>query len=228
VKQRKNNPKFYHCRFCNYSFSVFKDTIFEKTSTDLIKWLYAIHLFLNDKKGISAKQLQHEIGVTYKCAWRILKQVRKAMQEENQDGFYEAMIEVDETYIGGKPRKGNNRNDDNLPKLKPGRGTSKTPVIGIVPRDDKKVYAKVFMPNKKGKSLTGLQILMVFNKVVKKMLDYLGIFEIRKEKPPPRILSVSDGFDDWRYDDYIDTVYLSPRDNIQDTIKKSVSLLKLI
>jgi transposase-like protein len=164
AKQRKENPKFYHCRLCNYSFSVFKNTIFEKTTTDLQKWFYAIHLFLNAKKGISAKQLQREIGVTYKCAWRILHQIRKAMAEENPEGFYEAMIEIDETYIGGKPRK-RNRDDDDLPKLKPGRGTNKTPVIGIVSRDDKKVYAKVCMPNKKGKKLTGLQILMIFNKI---------------------------------------------------------------
>jgi len=42
VKRRKDNPKFYHCNFCNYDFSVFKDTIFEHTSTDLQKWFYAI------------------------------------------------------------------------------------------------------------------------------------------------------------------------------------------
>ena len=113
VKQRKENLKFYHCRLCNYSFSLLKDTIFEKTTTDLRKWLYAIHLFLNAKKGISAKQLQSEIGVTYKCAWRILHQIRKVMAEENPQGFYEAMIEIDETYIGGKPRKGNNKINSN-------------------------------------------------------------------------------------------------------------------
>jgi len=133
VKQRKENPKFYHCRLCNYSFSVFKDTIFEKTTTDLTKWFYAIHLFLNAKKGISAKQLQREIGVTYKCAWRILHQIRKAMEEGNPEGFYEAIIEIDKTYVGGKPRKSNNKDDDDLPKNNRGRGTlNKTPVIGIV------------------------------------------------------------------------------------------------
>lgn len=159
VSHRKGYPKLFQCNTCNNSFSIFKDTIFEKTTTDLTKWFYAIHLFLNAKKGISAMQLQREIGVTYKCAWRILHQIRKAMAEENPDGFYEAMIEIDETYVGGKPRKGNNKNDNDFPKSKPGRGTSKTPVIGIVSRDDRKVYAKVCLPNKKGKKLTGLQYL---------------------------------------------------------------------
>ena len=153
VYHRSKEYKMFDCNGCGRGFSVFKDTIFQHTSTDLQKWFYAIHLFLNAKKGISAKQLQREIGVTYKCAWRILHQIRKAMAEENPNGFYEAMIEIDETYIGGKPRKSGNKNDDDLPKNKPGRGTNKTPVIGIISRDDKMVYAKVCMPNKKGKKV---------------------------------------------------------------------------
>jgi len=183
VKVRKDNPKFYHCRICNYSFSVFKDTIFEHTSTDLQKWFYTISSFLNAKKGISAKQLQREIRVTYKCAWRILHQIRKAMAEENPNGFYEAMVEIDETYIGGKPRKSSNKDDDDLPKNKRGRGTTnKTTVIGIVSRDDKRVYAKVCMPNKKGKKLTGLQILMIFDKIVKSQKNIVITDEFRSYK----------------------------------------------
>ena len=161
VYQRKKTPKFFDCNDCGNTFSIFKDTIFEKTTTDLRKWMYAIHLFLNGKKGISGLQLKREIGVTYKTAWRMLKQIRKAMGNVENREMFEAIVEMDETYVGGKPR----RNDNN--KNKRGRGTKKTPVIGIIDRDKKRVYAKVAMPNKNGKKLTGMQLLSVLDEICK-------------------------------------------------------------
>lgn len=75
VYQRANNPKFFDCNACHNSFSIFKDTIFEKTTTDLRKWMYTIHSYLTKDK-FSALQLQKEIDVTYKTAWRMVKQVK--------------------------------------------------------------------------------------------------------------------------------------------------------
>lgn len=160
VYQRKDNIKLFDCTDCHNTFSPFKGTIFEKSSTDLRKWIYAINLFLNDKKGISAMQLQRKIGVTYKTAWRMLQQIRMAMGNKEQEEFFNAIIEIDETYVGGKPRKENkhgkddNGDDDQGNTSTPnkrGRGTKKTPVIGVVDRDNKKIYARVALPNKEGK-----------------------------------------------------------------------------
>lgn len=72
--------KVFHCKNCNNDFSPFKGTIFEKSTTELRKWFYAIHLFLHSRKGFPALQLQREIGTTYKTAWRMFHQIRLAMQ----------------------------------------------------------------------------------------------------------------------------------------------------
>jgi len=164
VYQRKKHLKVFDCNECMNAFSPFKDTIFEKSRTDLRKWFYAIHLFLNGKKGVSALQLQREIGVTYKTAWRMLHQIRTAMSNTSQQEFYNTVIEMDETYVGGKPRKKNSHDDDDKGSPK-GRGTPKTPVIGAVDRNNKVVYARVATPNKDGKKLTGMQLLSVLKEV---------------------------------------------------------------
>ncbi len=164
VYQKKERLKVFDCNFCGRSFSIFKDTIFEKTSTDLQKWFFAIHLVLNAKKGISALQLQREVGVTYKTAWRMLHQIRQAMEDRNNEDFFDTIVEIDETYIGGKPRKKNKRDDDE-PPLKRGRGTKKTPIIAVVDRQEKKIFARVAHPNRKGQKLTGRQLINILNQV---------------------------------------------------------------
>jgi len=168
VSHRERELKTLQCNGCNNSFSIFKGTIFEKSDTDLRKWMYAIHLFLNSKKGISGYQLQREIGVTYKTAWRMLKQIRLAMGNIENQEFLRTLIEIDETYVGGKPRKGAKKDDDDddLPKNKRGRGTKKNVVVGCVDRMNKSVFAKVMIKNKEGKKLTGKQLLDVLNQVV--------------------------------------------------------------
>lgn len=166
VYQKHSRPKVFDCNDCYNTFSPFKNTIFEKSSTDLRKWMYTIHLFLNGKKGISGLQLQREIKVTYKCAWRMLHQIRKAMGNKEQDQFTRSIIEMDETYIGGKPRKKNDKSNDD-DEIKRGRGTKKNPVVGIADRINKKVHAKVAQLNEKGKKLSGIQLLEILDKVSK-------------------------------------------------------------
>jgi transposase-like protein len=174
VYQERSRMKVFSCNDCKSTFSPFKDTIFEKSSTDLRKWMYAIHLFLNGKKGISGLQLKREIGVTYKTAWRMLQQIRLAMGNAENQEFFDTIVEIDETYVGGKPRKGNDRNDKNgnggggtLTPNKRGRGTKKTPVVGVVDRINKKVFAKVAVQNKKGQKLTAKQLIEILKTVSK-------------------------------------------------------------
>ena len=194
VGTRADQPKLCNCNHCHNTFSIFTGTIFEKSSTNLTKWFYAVHLILNAKKGISALQLQREIGTTYKTAWRMLKQIRIAMGNENLTKSFELIVEVDETYVGGKPRKQNNNLQFTTPKTKDtsttGRGTKKTPLIGVKERGTGRVYARVALPNEEGKKLTGIQLLKVISTVTKPNTvvmtdDFKGYNIMNHEKTNP-------------------------------------------
>ena len=94
------------------------------------------------------------------------------MEKEEYKETFEAIVEIDETYVGGKPRKDNNHSDDNKDnnnenKPKRGRGTSKTPVIGVKERNTGKVHAVVANYNEEGKQLSGKQLFNVLKKVCK-------------------------------------------------------------
>jgi len=158
-KNGNSQSRFFHCNDCSTEFSIFHGTIFYNSQTDLRKWFFAINTILLAKKGISALQLQREIGCTYKTVWRMLNRIRMAMGNEKDKKLFEAIVEIDETYVGGKPKK-TNKFADNKQNNR-GRGTSKTPVIGIKDRTTKGVYAKVALPNKEGKKLSGKQLLGV-------------------------------------------------------------------
>ncbi len=106
-------------------------------------------------------QLQRQTGVTYKTAWRMLKQIREVMGNDCGKEMFEAIVEIDETYVGGKPRPGDKK------EHKRGRGSNKTPVVGLKERTSSKVVAQVAMPNKEGKKLSGKQLLSIIDRVVK-------------------------------------------------------------
>lgn len=185
------NLKFYQCNGCNLTFSIFKGTIFEKTRVSLRKWILAINFVCNNKKSLSACQLQREIGGSYETSWRMLHQIRKAMYSNLNQKLFEAIVEVDETYVGGKPRKGNRQNKP----VKRGRGTNKTPVVGVLERESGQVYAQVAIPNSEGKKLTGKQLLNIIDKAVTKnitiMTDEFKGYSIL-DKNPERIHLVID------------------------------------
>lgn len=129
----------YHCNTCNTSYSVMVGTIFENTKLDFQKWFLAISLVLNAKKGISARQLGRDIEVTKDTAWYMLMRIRKAFVEYGD--LLNGIIEVDETYIGGKNK---NRHNDKKTEGGQGRGgDDKTAVAGILERGGKVIAKKV-------------------------------------------------------------------------------------
>ena len=135
-KHSDKNRKYRHrCRDCNTSFTVTVGTIFHKTKLPLQKWFLAINLILNAKKGLSALQLSRDLHVNKNTAWRIAMQIRKAMTQAEQRELLTGVVEMDETWIGGKPRKRNKRDDDE-PRPR-GRGTDKPIVVGAVERGGK-------------------------------------------------------------------------------------------
>lgn len=134
----------YKCKSCRKQFTVKVGTIFEDSHIPLNKWLYALHLMCSSKKGVSAHQLHRTLGITYKSAWYMAHRIRYAMSQNPLASKLGGIIEVDETYVGGKPRKGE-------PKSKRGRGTKKTPVVAVVQRDGE-VRAKKIV-NVTGKTL---------------------------------------------------------------------------
>ncbi|MGD1213739.1 MAG: IS1595 family transposase [Terriglobales bacterium] len=114
----------YACDRCGNHIFPLAGTIFEKTTTKLRLWFYAMYLMSSTRCGISAKQIQRETGVTYKTAWRMFKQIRILLSEDVK--LEGSSIEMDEMYYGGK-RKGQSG--------RPMRGDKKkSPVIGMVER----------------------------------------------------------------------------------------------
>ncbi|SRR5579871_409393 len=147
----KRNAKFYRlkkqpvylCQWCGWHIHPMAGTIFQDSHTPLQKWFYAIYLFTTTRHGVAAKEVQRQISVTYKTAWRMCHQIRQYMAEVDGDDALGGTVEVDETYVGGI-KKGFGR----------GKGvymTNKTVVFGMVERNGD-VMTRV-VPNAQKKTL---------------------------------------------------------------------------
>jgi transposase len=101
---RMKKRRSYSCEQCGHHVHPTADTIFHKSSTPLTLWFYAIYLMSATRAGISAKQLERELGVTYKTAWRMFHQIRKMMADD-EDDMLSGDVEVDETYMQPDPQK---------------------------------------------------------------------------------------------------------------------------
>ncbi len=120
----------FQCAWCSHHIHAMVGTPFEKSRTPLQKWFYAMYLFTTTRHGVPAKELQRQLGVTYKCAWRIAHEIRKYMGHVDGDDGLSGHVELDETYVGGKPR---NRNNSGYHKKKAPK-PKKTVIFGMVER----------------------------------------------------------------------------------------------
>jgi transposase len=140
----KQQRQSWTCNGCGHHVHPTAGTIFHKSSTSLHLWFYAMYLMTSTRCGISAKQLERELGVTYKTAWRIFNKIRDELMYQD-DTSLSGTVEVDETYVGGKRRAtygpdGKLQRHSGRPKAD---DKSKTPVFGMVERKGKVVVVKV-------------------------------------------------------------------------------------
>lgn len=134
---RKPRQGLYKCAGCRKPFTVTVGTIFEDSHIPLNKWVIAVHLLCASKKGMSAHQLHRMLGVTYKSAWFMAHRIRYGMSQEPLASQLTGVVEVDETYVGGRRRKRVSL------QVKPGeRGqdypsvlTDKAAVVSVLQRD---------------------------------------------------------------------------------------------
>jgi len=131
VTTRKDG--YYRCNACREDFTVRTGTIFERSHVPLHKWVYAMYLLVTSRKGISSLQLSKEIGITQKSAWFVLQRLREACGTDIAK--LGGIVEVDETYIGGKEA-----NKHESKKRRMGRGAvGKSAVVGMRERGGRTV-----------------------------------------------------------------------------------------
>ena len=156
LQGKSHRAGLYDCHGCHAQFTATVKTILEDSHLPIRTWLMAFSILCSSKKGISALQLKRQLGLgSYRTAWHLCHRIRHAMDREPMKGLLGAdggTVEVDETYVGGKPRKPTSPPiPGDRSRRRTGRGTAKTPVVALVERDGR-VRAHV-VPNVKGPTL---------------------------------------------------------------------------
>ena len=167
----------YKCRNCKKTFTVTKGTIFERSNVPLKSWFYAIHMLLSHKKGISSIQLSKDIGVTQKTAWYMLQKIRDNLSEELEYllEIYDGIVQVDETYVGGKTKGRIWQNQGRSLK-------QKVPVVGLLTEDKVSTFV---VRNTSGNTLKALIYALIkpgSTVVTDGWKGYKGIYDMYDHK----------------------------------------------
>ncbi len=145
MKGRSHRKGLYNCRSCNEPFTVTVGTVFERSKIPLHKWVYAAHLMASSKKGISAAQLQRNLGLgSYRTAWFMHMRLREAMRPDHSTsgpmGGGGSIVEADETYHGKKSVENRTTKTTRGTEYKRARGSkavghaNKRPIVALVER----------------------------------------------------------------------------------------------
>jgi len=134
--------RVYACSECLFQIAPTANTILHDTRTPLVAWFYAMWLFCTTRHGVSGKELQRQLGVTYKTAWRMARLIRElAGKADNFDGLLSGHIELDEAYVGGRAKDGTR-----------GRGASNKTVVFALAERNGRIKARA-VPNASAASL---------------------------------------------------------------------------
>lgn len=190
----------FSCQWCGHHLHPTVGTIFEQSRTPLQLWFFAIFLFTTTRNGVSAKELQRQLGVTYKTAWRIGHKIREHMAAVDGDNMLGGVVEIDETYVGGYRRGGQG-------------GKGKAVVLAMVERGGD--VHTVVVPDRKSKTL--------IPEIVKTV--ELGAEIHTDEHTGYQILSETDDYEHMTVD-HSKEEYVGPSGETTNTIEGFFSQLK--
>jgi transposase-like protein/ribosomal protein L37AE/L43A len=138
----------YSCAKCGYGIHPTAGTIFEKSSTSLHLWFYGIFLMSSTRCGISAKQLERELGVTYKTAWRMFNKIRSLLVQDDEQ--LSGTVEIDEAFIGGQAKWRSAARSRARGVKGGGPSATHTRIVGMVQRGDENNHGKVYVTLARG------------------------------------------------------------------------------
>jgi len=175
---RVRGRKCYACQHCSHQLFPLAKTPMKDTKLPLTHWFFAMLLFSNSKNGVSAKELQRQLGVSYPTAFRIAKTLRALMVDKNM--VLTGTVEMDETLVGGKKKGG-----------KRGWGADKPCVFGMVERGGN-IITKV-VPNRQAITLMPIIVTHTSEDVVAHTDDFSGYNKLHKEVGQHLVVSHTEG-----------------------------------